>query len=70
MPKIDEGYGDDETGKCGEVRFTTSPQLWKYLGWLVQNTLLGKTENEVAKQLLTTKLSEMRQEDYRDRSKP
>jgi len=40
------------------------------LGWLVRNTLLGKTENEVAKQLLTTKLAEMRQEDYRDRQKP
>jgi hypothetical protein len=60
----------DEPERGGEVRFTPSPNQWAYLGWLVRNTLLGKTENEVAKQLLTTKLAEMRQEDYRDRQKP
>jgi len=60
---------DSEKEKSGEVRFTPSPQLWKYLGWLAHNTLLGKTEHEVAKQLLTTKLSEMRREEYRDEEK-
>ncbi len=49
-----------------EVRFTPSPESWKYLGWLARNTVLGKNENEVARQLLTAKLAEMRQEDYRD----
>jgi hypothetical protein len=46
-----------------------APQVWRYLGWLSRNTLLGKTEQEVAKQLLTNKLAEMRQEDYRDGQK-
>jgi hypothetical protein len=45
------------------------PQLWKYLGWLARNTLLGRNEHEVAKQLLTTKLTKMRREEYRDPEK-
>jgi hypothetical protein len=60
---------DSEPDK-GEVRFTTSGHLWKYLGWLSRNTVLGKTENEVAKQVLTDSLAKMRQEDYRDGQKP
>jgi len=61
---------ESEPEKAGEVRFTPSVQFWKYLGWLSRNTVLGKTENDVAKQLLTDKLAEMRQEDYRDDQKP
>jgi len=60
---------DSEKEKSGEVRFTPSPQLWKYLGWLARNTLLGKNEHEVAKQILATKLTEMRREEYRDPEK-
>lgn len=62
----------DETGadKSGEVRFAASPQVWKYLGWLSRNTILGKTESDVARQVLIDKLAEMRQEDYRDWQKP
>lgn len=52
----------------GEVRFTVSAQLYGYLEWLAKNTVLGKTENEVAKQVLTQRLTEMRSETYRDRS--
>jgi hypothetical protein len=59
---------DSEKEKPGEVRFTPSPQLWKYLGWLARNTLLGRNEHEVAKQILTTKLTEMRREEYREPS--
>ena len=58
----------DDT-KPGEVRFTPSLSFWKYLGWLSQNTVLGRSENDVARQVLTTKLAEMRQEDYRDGQK-
>ena len=59
---------DPDTEKQTEtVRFSASAQLWNYLGWLSKNTLLGKTENEVARQVLTDKLAEMRQEDYRDK---
>jgi hypothetical protein len=62
---------ETDDGKSGEqVRFTAAPQVWKYLGWLARNTVLGKSEHEVAKQLLIEKLAEMRQEDYRDPPKP
>lgn len=60
---------DDSEKDKGEVRFAPSPQLWKYLGWLARNTLLGRNEHEVAKQLLTTKLTKMRREEYRDPEK-
>jgi hypothetical protein len=56
--------------QAGEVRFTPSPQVWKYLGWLARHTLLGRTENDVVKQILTAKLSEMRREEYKDPDKP
>ena len=52
----------------GEIRFSASTQLYDYLGWLAMNTTLGKTENEVAKQLLTETLSKMRGESYKDRA--
>ncbi|MEY9592512.1 hypothetical protein ABIA06_004803 [Bradyrhizobium yuanmingense] len=62
----------DEAGeeKAGEIRFTPSLSLWKYLGWLSRNSLLGRTEADVARQVLTARLAEMRQEDYRDHQKP
>jgi hypothetical protein len=56
----------DDEDKGGEVRFTVSGQMFRYLGWLSRNTVLGKTENEVARQVLTERLSEMRQENFRD----
>lgn len=59
----DEG----ELEKGGEIRFTASPQMWRYLGWLSRNTLLGRSEIDVARQIITQRLSEMRQEDFRDR---
>ena len=55
----------DEPEK-GEIRFTVSGPLFAYLGWLVRNTVLGRTENDVARQILTQRLSEMRQEVFRD----
>ncbi len=55
----------DELEKS-ELRFTVSRPLFAYLGWLVRNTVLGRTENDVARQILTQRLSEMRQEDFRD----
>ena len=59
---VDDGKGG------GEVRFMASAQLYDYLGWLSKNTTLGRSENEVAKQILTDTLSKMRGESYRDRS--
>jgi hypothetical protein len=55
--------------KKEEIRFTPSPSLWKYLGWLARNTVLGRDENEVARQVLTDRLSDMRREDYSDSKK-
>lgn len=61
---------DTDEAKGGElVRFTAPPQLWKYLGWLSRNTVLGKDEHQVARQILTERLAQMRQEDYRDGQK-
>jgi hypothetical protein len=57
---------EPEAKKEGELRFTVSAEQWAYLGWLTRNTVLGRTEPEVARQVLTDRLSEMRQEDYRD----
>jgi hypothetical protein len=59
-----------EAEKPLEIRFMPPPQVWKYLGWLARNSLLGKTEQEVARQVLITKLAEMRQESYRDPPNP
>ena len=58
---------DDEKGE--QVRFTAPPQVWKYLGWLARNSVLGKNEHEVARQLLVEKLANMRQENYNDGQK-
>lgn len=52
--------------KLPEVRFTVSPRLHRYLGWLVENSVLGKSENDVAQQVLTQQLSEMRGEMFMD----
>ena len=55
----------EERENC-EVRFGVSPTHHAYLTWLMGNTVLGRTENEVAKQILTQQLTEMRQENYRE----
>ena len=56
--------------KAGDIRFTPSVPFWKYLGWLSRNTLLGRNENDVARQILTSRLAEMRHEEYSDGQKP
>lgn len=61
---------ETESEKPQEIRFMPPPQVWKYLNWLSRHTLLGKTEQEVARQLLITKLAEMRQENYKDPVNP
>jgi hypothetical protein len=57
---------DTEIEKSQEIRFTASPRVWKYLGWLSRNTVLGKTEQEVARQLFIQKLADLRGENYKD----
>jgi len=65
MPKPE---GDQEKG--GEIRFTPSPKAWQYLDWLARQTVLGKSANEVAEQILIQRLAEMRQENYKDPANP
>lgn len=60
---------EDADEKGDVVRFTAAPQLWKYLGWLSRNTVLGKDEHQVARQILTDRLAQMRQENYSDGQK-
>ena len=43
-----------------EFRWQMSERQWAYLGWLVRNTGLGRTEKDVAQFLLTQKIQEMR----------
>jgi hypothetical protein len=48
------------------IRMTVSGPFYEYLGWLSRNTLLGKSENDVATLLLTVRLEQMRQAAYRE----
>jgi hypothetical protein len=59
----------DESEKGSEVHFTPSPKTWKYLEWLSRNTVLGKNPHAVAEQLLIERLSEMRQDEYKQPDK-
>lgn len=43
-----------------EFRWQISERQWAYLGWLVRNTTLGRTEKDVAQYLLMQKIQEMR----------
>lgn len=52
-------------GKQPEVRFTVSERMHDYLTWLTENTVLGKSENEVAQQVLTSRLARMKEENYK-----
>ena len=58
-----------ETEKPGEVRFTPSLKTWKYLDWLSRHTVLGKSPHAVAEQILVQRLTEMRQDDYKQPEK-
>ena len=49
-----------------EIRWTASPRQYAYLSWLVRETGLGRSENEVAKYLLTQKIQEMRLSNYEE----
>jgi hypothetical protein len=57
--------GIEEDPGEGEIRFKVGGQLWKYLLWLSRHTVLGESHNDVARQVLIQRLSEMRQEDFR-----
>lgn len=48
------------------VTFAVSRRLYEYLGWLQRNTLLGRTENDVARRVLGRRLEDMRQSNYHE----
>jgi hypothetical protein len=50
-----------------EFRWQMSERQWAYLGWLVRNTALGRTEKDVAQYLLNQKIQEMRMSNYSER---
>lgn len=60
---------EPDSTKPKEIRFMPGPEMWTYLGWLSRHTLLGATENEVARHVLTQRLSELRQESFKDPDK-
>ena len=51
-----------------EFRWQLSERQWTYLGWLVKNTALGRTEKDVAQYLLSQKIQEMRLAKYAEDS--
>ena len=57
--------GDEPEGKEGEIKFSINSQAFSYLQWLVKNTTLGRGRNEVARQLLIQRLTEMKGENYK-----
>ena len=57
---------EPDTGASGEIRFNATAQQWAYLGWLSRNTVLGRSEIDVARHILTQRLSEMRGERFED----
>ncbi len=56
----------EDASKKNEIRFNVSDQQFAYLCWLKENTVLGRSEEEVARHILTQRLTEMREEGYRD----
>ncbi len=61
---------DDETEKERPLRIAVSPRTRAYLKWLARNTILGNSDNDVARYLLTKVLEEMRQGSYREEDLP
>ena len=47
-----------------EFRWKLSARQWAYLGWLVRNTALGRSETDIAQYLLNQKIQEMRLGNY------
>jgi uncharacterized protein YciU (UPF0263 family) len=51
--------------KSTEIKFSVNKQAYAYLLVLSEKTTLGRTRNEVARQVLIQRLSEMKQENYK-----
>jgi hypothetical protein len=53
--------------KSRPIRMAVSPTLFAYLTVLRQRTMLGASENDVAKYILTQRLEQMRAENYHEK---
>lgn len=65
-----EPKGAPKKPKTKPLRIAVSSELREYLGWLSRNTLLGKSDTDVAGYLLTQKLQEMRVSKYEEETLP
>jgi hypothetical protein len=46
------------------IRMAVSVRVYEYLSWLKRNTMLGASENDVARYVLTDALKAMRKDGY------
>jgi hypothetical protein len=46
------------------IRMAVSVRVYEYLSWLKRNTMLGASENDVARYVLTDALKAMRRDNY------
>ena len=60
----------DDEEKGLPLRITVSPRLRSYLEWLARNTMLGNSDKDVARYVLTKALEEMRQNNYHEGDLP
>ena len=60
----------DDEEKGPPLRITVSPLLRSYLEWLARNTMLGNSDKDVARYVLTKALEEMRQSNYHEGDLP
>jgi hypothetical protein len=62
--------GAPKKPKTKPLRIAVSQEFRDYLGWLSRNTLLGKSDTDVASYLLTKTLQEMRRGNYEEVTLP
>jgi hypothetical protein len=56
--------GPPQKEETATLRMAVSARVYEYLGWLSRNTMLGASENDVARYILTESLKAMRKENY------
>ena len=61
---------NEEEAKGLPLRIIVSPRLRTYLEWLARNTMLGNSDKDVARYVLTKALEGMRQSHYREEDLP
>ncbi len=62
--------GTPEKDKTDPLRIAVSARLRAYLGYLSRHTILGKSDTDVARYLLTQRLEEMMRTRYHETEVP